>query len=567
MSTLISSQPFTSWPAWLQYCCIALIVGSIHFHFLLSPLPLTHDSHHHLARMANFALSIKEGQIPPRWAGNLNNGFGYPVFNFNYPLANIISLPLHLVSLTYESMYKYITFAAVLFLAWGMLSLTRNFTSNSLYSLFSTLLYCCNPYVTNLIYTRGTIGELLGMALLPWLLLLVWQQRPSWQKTVLLGIVTAAFLLAHNIFVLISSPVLILAIVIQLSRKPLFSNRNISLLLSLLLGFGMSVFFWLPALFEKQHTILDQVPLSSEYLNHFLRLGQLVFGPVTFGFSTLGPVDSLNLSPGLIQMIILGIAVIYLLKALVYRHLSLNSNSKLIIGLIIIALGYLLLQLPISLSIWKHFSLLHYLQFPWRLSSVVIFCLSLSAVWLFSAIRPSSWLLVSLSILLVLLTYRTSHNPDTFSYSNDYWLTYPLTTSLADENMPLLFNKNYNYSLVESIFANASVYASPAATISIQSWNGTTHRYSVKNDQPTTIVERTAYFPGWQVKSSDLNQLVFQDNPTFPGLITFKLEPGSHQIQTKFTQRTMPRIIGNSMSLLSLIALVFFALFKRKQSA
>ena len=56
-------------------------------------LPFTHDGQLHLTRMAQYYLSIKEGQIPPRLAGQLNNSYGYPVFNFNYPLPDILAYP------------------------------------------------------------------------------------------------------------------------------------------------------------------------------------------------------------------------------------------------------------------------------------------------------------------------------------------------------------------------------------------------------------------------------------------------------------------------------------------
>jgi len=62
---------------------------------LLKPgLPFTHDSQNHLMRIANYTIALREGQLPPRWAPNLNNRFGYPVFNFNYPLPNILTQPL-----------------------------------------------------------------------------------------------------------------------------------------------------------------------------------------------------------------------------------------------------------------------------------------------------------------------------------------------------------------------------------------------------------------------------------------------------------------------------------------
>ncbi len=51
-------------------------------------LPVTHDGQDHIARIANFYSSLSEGNIVPRWAENLNWGFGHPVMMFLYPLSS-----------------------------------------------------------------------------------------------------------------------------------------------------------------------------------------------------------------------------------------------------------------------------------------------------------------------------------------------------------------------------------------------------------------------------------------------------------------------------------------------
>ncbi len=66
-----------------------------------SGVPVTHDGNNHLVRFANYYIAVKEMQIPPRLAPNLVNRYGYPVFNYNYPLANIISLPFSILGFHY----------------------------------------------------------------------------------------------------------------------------------------------------------------------------------------------------------------------------------------------------------------------------------------------------------------------------------------------------------------------------------------------------------------------------------------------------------------------------------
>ena len=82
---------------------LTLIVIKPYFH---AGFPYTHDGENHLARFANYKIAVKEGQIPPRFAPSLMNHYGYPVFNYNYPLANILSLPFSFLKINYEITFK-----------------------------------------------------------------------------------------------------------------------------------------------------------------------------------------------------------------------------------------------------------------------------------------------------------------------------------------------------------------------------------------------------------------------------------------------------------------------------
>ncbi|MEK7450638.1 MAG: hypothetical protein AAB662_01720, partial [Patescibacteria group bacterium] len=63
-------------------------------------LPLTHDGQDHVARIANFYQNLAEGNIIPRWAGNLNWGYGHPILEFLYPLPSYFASFFHLLKFT-----------------------------------------------------------------------------------------------------------------------------------------------------------------------------------------------------------------------------------------------------------------------------------------------------------------------------------------------------------------------------------------------------------------------------------------------------------------------------------
>src|SRR5690606_669882 len=68
------------------------------YRFLLSPQALwTDDGHLHTARGAQYYLALRDGQFPPRWAGNLANGGGSPIFIFAYPLMLLTHVGVYIV--------------------------------------------------------------------------------------------------------------------------------------------------------------------------------------------------------------------------------------------------------------------------------------------------------------------------------------------------------------------------------------------------------------------------------------------------------------------------------------
>ena len=55
----------------------------------------THDGEWAVVRLSDMYREIRDGQIPARYSGNLNFGYGYPLFNFAYPLPYYIGVVIH----------------------------------------------------------------------------------------------------------------------------------------------------------------------------------------------------------------------------------------------------------------------------------------------------------------------------------------------------------------------------------------------------------------------------------------------------------------------------------------
>jgi hypothetical protein len=132
-------------------------------------VPVTHDGNNHLVRFANYKIALRELQIPPRLAPNLLNAYGYPVFNYNYPLANILSLPFSILDISYEFTFKTINIAFVFLAFFGanLFLKSKNFSKISRF--FALLVFALNPYLLSNLVFRGNIGEVMAWGILPWI--------------------------------------------------------------------------------------------------------------------------------------------------------------------------------------------------------------------------------------------------------------------------------------------------------------------------------------------------------------------------------------------------------------
>jgi hypothetical protein len=97
--------------------------------------------------------------------------------------------------------------------------------------------------------------------------------------------------------------------------------------------------------------------------------------------------------------------------------------------------------------------------------------------------------------------------------------------------------------------------------------------YQLDLNTDSLIVEPTAYFPGWQTKVKNLNTdnptwhiIEHEDNEFIAGRLAYRLPAGKYLVESRFTQKTWPRILGNSLSLFSFLTLIFFYALSLKKA-
>src|SRR3989344_2018785 len=143
-------------------------------------------------RFSAFYQALADGQFPVRFLGRLNFGYGYPVADFLYPGFMYLATPLQILGLGFVNSIKIILLismvgGAIFTFAW----LSKLFDKTS--ALIGSIFFAYTPYHLFDLYKRGSVGEVLSIGILPFIL---WQlERKSVFWTVI-GIFL--LILAHN---------------------------------------------------------------------------------------------------------------------------------------------------------------------------------------------------------------------------------------------------------------------------------------------------------------------------------------------------------------------------------
>jgi uncharacterized membrane protein len=219
-----------------------------------SGLPLTHDGQDHIARIANFYQNLTEGNIIPRWAGNLNWGYGHPILMFLYPLPSYIASLFHFLGFSLVDSVKIVFGLGFVISAITMFIWVKEFLGEKA-GFVAGLLYIFAPYRFVDLYVRGAIGEHVAFIFPPLIFyfLLKLSRKVNFVYVIGGSFSFAGLMLSHNAITLMFLPIIFLYILYllwQSTSKKYFILNSFCLIL---LGFALSSFFLLPA-FLKEST-------------------------------------------------------------------------------------------------------------------------------------------------------------------------------------------------------------------------------------------------------------------------------------------------------------------------
>lgn len=509
-------------------------------HLAVPGLPVTHDGIDHVARIANFYASLSEGNIVPRWASNLNWGFGHPILMFLYPLPSYSASLFHLFGFSFVDSTKlvfalsYIASGVIMFLwskdRWG---------NNA--GFIAGLLYTFAPYRFVDLTIRGAIGEHVAFIFLPLTLYALDGIASKKTKSLWLLVLTASIaglLLSHNAVSLMMIPVAALYTFYLWNYESKRSHKFILLIvIGIVLGSLCASFFWMPAFFEGKYTLRDIVT-SGEAVSRMVNPLWFIYSPWVYGGG-----NEITKQIGMIQWISVLSLPLIVLK-------SKKRKEKLFgIGLFLAFLITLFIMTESSSFIWQQVTILQKFQFPWRFLTISVLVTSMTGGFIVSFIPEKKQHIAIIFCTAILLgtTFWMWIPKDYKVYDESTFTSVYSGTTDTGESSPIWsvrFMEHKPESPIEVIEGDA--------IITHVSRNTTSRVYRITATQKTRIVEHTLYFPGWEIIDNGIVIPVEFQDPAWRGRMTFWVQPGDHDIIIRFSE-TKLRKVANALSLVGIV--------------
>lgn len=543
-----------------------------------------HDDQH-IARLYLLDQAIRQGDLYPRWVGGLGFNFGYPLFNFYPPLIYYISEFFHLVGFNLLWSLKLMIIGGSLVSSIGMYLLGKRFFDKKT-GLLAATLFTFFFYRVITIYIRGAWAEFFAMSILPFVFLgldNIYKNKNL--KSIFLFCASLGLLiLAHPLIAFPTIFFIGLFFVYYFfhSEGRWLFLKNVAT--GIFLALGLSAFFWLPSIIEKQYTLVDAI-LTHELANyqlHFIYPFQLWFSPWGYGGSIAGTADGMSFQLGKIHIYLVFFSFA---SFLLYFFASRKKELlKIYLFLFFLLVFSLFMSLTYSQFIWDKIEYLWYLQFPWRFltfTGIFISLISAAGIYYLGKIikldndvkKVLFNLLIVFLIIITVVKYSTYSRPHDLKRYDEKKLTSFEEISwrvskTSFEFSPYRIKTKKNELGTTTIGLDKKDLIRESFTI-LSRDKGTTKvdtmadkfskkEFQIESKKPIEFRLNTFNFPGWQAQIDGKEVKINESNDY--KLITVSIPEGKHKLLF-FFKNTLVRTFGN---LISLIAFVIFILVLKR---
>jgi len=516
---------------------VVLLISYVIVRPLLSAgyFPMHDDTQ--VARVVVMGRALREGQFPVRWVSDLGYGYGYPIFNFYGPLPYYVGGAIHAAGVSGLVATK-IMMALGLVLAGVTMYLALSHMVGVSAGMVGAALYMFAPYHAVQAYVRGAVGEYWALVFLP---LILWG---FWRKNILVGALgIAGLVVSHTILGYAGMVFVLFAFLATKMQK--------QVLMLILLGLGLSAFFWLPAITEMKYTnVSSQVSATSDFRDHFVCLPQLWNSFWGYGGSAKGCLDGLSFKLGKVHLLLALIGLVAAFKK--HKYFMFAGASIFLLSVFF--------MLPISVRAWEFIPLFAYIQYPWRFLAFALFGVSLIGSVAFSFVRQPilRWLTVLTGIGILLFVEAKRFMPQ-YTYeraAGDFETDSDIRFRASQISDEYLLPAVPRPAKEEEIFRD-TIPRSDNYILGMEQDTDTYKKFTMRSGTDNTIVVRIAYFPGWHY--------IVNENVVYPklenGFPELSVPAGFSVVRMQFRD-TPVRTVGNFISMVSLG--IYIYLYDRK---
>jgi len=613
---------------------------------LLATLPLIlhgcscgHDFDFHLQSWVDAAYQLRHGTLYPHWAFSPAWNAGEPRFLFYPPLSWLLGAVLTLI-FPIAATPALFTFIALTAAGISMHRLASHFTSPNA-ALLAATLYLANPYMLFNAFERTAYAELLAAAWIPLLLLAALRKRPTIPgiaiPIALLWLTNAPAAVMGSYTFAVLAAIRIASIVYTRRRSnPADSNPQhfmnchpdpelaegeepascqplhesipkpqqqlATYLAGIALGLTIPAFYLIPAAYERRYVQIAMAIIPNMRIQDNFLFGHTADAPHNTVLHTASLLAVTLLALTLLALTLLATITLLLAQRNQNSKLKTEQNplSSIAASLLILTLIIAFLLTPISTPIWLHLPELSFLQFPWRLltilSAILTFTLALllnrpptPKPWALSpgpwALSPGPWALLlplALSLLCIHLYRQPCDDTSTptavsqsFTTHHGVQPTDEYTPNNADNDVIRPNDPAYWLSTDPNAFA-PNTTPNPGATDPTfdgsfpadQTASGRSPLHlEFHADKKEFLILNLRDYPAWDVGESDSNSLELDHPPHIPrddGLVAIPLYyPADYKVDIRW-HTSADQQLGLTLSAFAMLLLAFSAYRSRK---
>lgn len=529
-----------SWPVGMM----SLLALPALWPFYVQGLTFSVDGMQHMLRLGLLDHHIRSGVIYPRWLPELVLGFGYPLY-FYAPSTYYLAEVFHLFGMGYVQALIGTVVLLLLCAGVGMYLLALDIlqgprAGRQWMALVAATAYMYAPYLLTNAFVRGALAELGGQALLPWVFwsfrrLMKVERRGVYILPAALSL--GGLAITHNITLLLVVPVLVVYLVAQWWQSGRQRAALIWMVAAGSAAIGLSTFFWIPVIVERQYLADTAYRLSAMYISeHVWNWHNFLDTSFTYNYLYITPFRL-----GLVQLV-LGSTGFFLARRRDVEWLVLAAVS-LLAGL---AIG------EMTLPLWLSSDILLTVLFPWRLLTIISLPVALFTAGNLTPLLRGRWIIAGACVLLTLIIAsgrpRVEQLPP--MGQNNQLVTLPGTAqfemqtglvglSSSQEFMPRWTSEATRIiggtvaRLADSDLDLGVHLADQPLDVTMQAAAPYTLIMTVSATTTTPLRFATFYFPGWEAILEDGQRLVPYPS-TDLGLLTVDVPAGTHELRVEW---------------------------------